>query len=150
MARHTLDRRRNSSSLGIHGRCTLTTCPGRCLRIQALRWSVLCLRHLACNQTHLGAIAWRLSGVRRRRRTLLKHAIVHRRGLHMRRTMILVHLHVVCGLGMRCLGCPLLARSLSLLLLLNARGNRLIERGVLQVHRWHEGASKLLLGDEWM
>lgn len=67
----------------------------------------------------------------------------------MRRGMILVHLHVVRRLRMR-LCCAVLRGSLSLLLLLNARGDSLVERRVLQVHRWHEWSSELLLGDEWV
>ena len=49
---------------------------------------------------------------------------------------------------MRHLCCSLLTSSLSLLLLLDAGSNSLVERRVLQVHRRYEWTRELLLGDE--
>lgn len=149
VARHTLDRRRDSPSFG-HGRRALTSGPCSCLRIEALRRGVLGLRrHLPRNHIHLVAIAWGLGRVWRWC-TLLIHAVVYWGRLSMRRGVVLIHLHVVRSLRMRRLCCPLLTGGLGLLLLLDTRCDSLVERRVLQVHRRHEGASELLLGDEWV
>lgn len=66
----------------------------------------------------------------------------------MGRCVVLIHLHVVRVLRMRCLCCTLLTGSLGLLLLLDTRCNSLVERRVLQIHRWYKRTSELLLGDE--
>lgn len=144
VASNPLDGSRDSS-VRVHGGCSLTACSCGRLCIETLS------RHLvAWHHSHLMTVARRLLGrVRRRRRTLLVHAIVHGRGLRLglRWSMELVHLHGIGILRMRRLSCSLFARGLGLLLLLNPR-SRLIGRRILEVHWWHERPRELLLGDE--
>lgn len=99
---NSLDGGRNT--LRVHGGCTLATSSGGCLCVKALGRSILRLRHLPWHEVHLMAVARWLRGIRRRR-TLLIHPVVHRRGLHMGLWVELVHLY-----GVGCLGCRLCMR----------------------------------------
>lgn len=147
MTGNSLDGGRNT--LRVHSGCTLATSSGGCLCVKTLGRSILRLRHLPWHEVHLMTVARRLRGIRRR--CLLIHSVVHRRGLHMRLWVVLVHLHGVGCLGCRlCMRRPLLTRVFGCLLLLNSRRNSLVERGILQVHRWYEGSGELLLCDERM
>lgn len=133
------------SSVGIHGRCSLTACSRSRLCVETLRGYLVAWHH-----SHLVTVArWLLGRVWRRRCTLLVHAIVHGRGLRwrLRWSMELVHLHGIGILRMRRLSCSLFASSFGLLLLLNPR-SWLIGRRILEIHWWHEWPSELLLGDE--